>query len=487
LEVPVEIRSADRITWSPRAMTDRSPVSSFRPQAPAPGGAGVLFLIVLAVLGAPFVPRAAEAQEIRLPAGATDQTVDRIVAVVGDSVIFMTDVEEELIRIAAQGGQVPTDPEGRNQARRELLEGLVNQQLLLQAAARDTMIVVPDERVEMALRGAWEDEIRRWGSETALREELDRSQGLSLSQYRGQLREDIRRQLLIQSYVQSQRRQARPIAVSDAEVDAFFESQRAALSRRPATITFHQVFVQPTPGDSAMAAATAEIERIFAMLREGQEFESLARQFSDDAGSRAQGGDLGWYRRGDGRGEGLVREFEDAAFGAREGAVVGPVLTQFGAHLIRVDRIRGAERRIRHILIGADVTSEDVARARARADEVRDRMREGAPVSEFADEKRNLPIADSLEVPISELQNLPPALSSQLLAAAEGDVVGPLEFPLSPEQSAWAVFRILRVRDEGEYTVEDLRGQIRQRIQIEKAEERMLEDLRSRTYVDIRI
>jgi parvulin-like peptidyl-prolyl isomerase len=464
-------------------MTDRSPVPPFRLRTLASGVSGLLFLMALGVLGAPFVPRAAEAQEIRLPAGATDQPVDRIVAVVGDSVIFMTDIEEELIRIAAQGREVPTDPEGRAQARRELLEGLVNQQLLLQAAARDTTIVVPDERVETALRGAWEEEIRRWGSETALREELDRSQGLSLAQYRGQLREDIRRQILIQAFIQSHRRQARPIAVSDAEVDAFFESQRGALSRRPATMTFHQVFVQPSPGDSAMAAATEEVERIFALVREGQDFESLARQFSDDEGSRAQGGDLGWYRRGDG----LVREFEDAAFGAREGAVVGPVLTQFGAHLIRVERVRGAERRIRHILIGADVTSEDVARARARAEEVRDRMREGAPVSEFAEEKRNLPLADSLEVPISELQNLPPALSSQLLAAGEGDVVGPTEFPLSPEQSAWAVFRIIRIRDEGEYTVDDLRGQIRQRLQIEKAEARMLEDLRSRTYVDIRI
>ncbi|CAN5789449.1 peptidylprolyl isomerase [soil metagenome] len=464
-------------------MIDRFPRHSVHQTARIPGGLGTLLLAALVVLGGPLLPRAAEAQDLRLPAGATDQRVDRIAAVVGDSVIFMTDIEEELIRIAAQGGEVPTDPEGRALVRRELLDGLVNQQLLLQAAARDTMIVVPDDRVETALRGAWEDEIRRWGSETALREELDRSQGLSLAQYRGQLRDDIRRQILIQTFIQSQRRQARPIAVSDAEVDAFFQSQREVLARRPATMTFNQVFVQPSPGDSAMAAASAEIERIFALVRDGEDFESLARQFSADEGSRTQGGDLGWYRRG----ENLVREFEDAAFSTREGAMVGPVLTQFGAHLIRVERVRGAERRIRHILIGADVTSEDLARSRARAEEIRDRMREGAPVSEFAEERRNLPLADSLEVPTSELQNLPPALASQLLAAAEGDVVGPLEFPLGPEQSAWAVFRVIRIRDEGEYSIDDLRGQIRQRLQAEKAEARMLEDLRSRTYVDIRI
>lgn len=464
-------------------MSNRFPSSLSCLRALTSRGAGMVFLAVLGGSTGLFLPGSAEAQELRLPAGTTDQRVDRIAAVVGDSVIFLTEIEEELIRIEAQGGEIPSDPEGRAQVRRELLNGLVNQQLLLQAAARDTLVVVSDDRVDAALRGAWDDEIRRWGSETALREELDRSQGLSLAQYRGQLREDIRRQLLIQTYIQSQRRLARPISVSDAEVEAFFESQRAVLSRRPATMTLHQVFVQPSPGDSAMAAARTEIERIFGLLRDGEDFESLARQFTEDETSRAQGGDIGWFRRGDN----LVREFEDAAFAAREGVVVGPIMTQFGAHLIRVERVRGAERRIRHILIGADITSEDIARARTRAEEIRERLVDGAPVGEFAEEKGSLPIADSLEIPTSEIRNLPPAMASQLSVAGEGDVVGPVEVPLSEDQSAWAVFRIFRIRDEGEYSLEDLRGQIRQRLQMEKAEARMIDELKSRTYVDIRI
>lgn len=430
-----------------------------------------------------LTPVTGSAQDLRLPSGQVDQRVDRIVAVVGDSVIFMTDLEEQFIREAAQGREIPTDPEAREALRRGFLDRLVNEQLLLQAAAQDTTIIVSDERVETTLRGEWEDQVRRWGSETALREELDRSQGLSLTQYRAQLREEIRRQLLIQSYVQARRRDARPVSVSDAEVDAYFENQRAALQRRPATITFRQVFVQPMPGDSVMAAATTEIERLLGLIREGEDFSSLARQFSEDPGSRTQGGDLGWYRRGDG----LVREFEDAAFGVREGAVVGPVETQFGAHLIQVERVRGAERKIRHILIGAEVTDADLVTARTRAEDVRARLEEGAPIREFTERQRGQQIPDSVEVPMDQLRQLPEALGRDLMAAAEGDVVGPMEFPLGAGEPAWAVFRVERVREEGEYTVDDLRSQIRQLLQQEKAESRMLEELRARTYVDIRI
>ena len=438
----------------------------------------------VALVTLPLVtPSAGSAQDLRLPSGQVDQRVDRIVAVVGDSVIFMTDLEEQFIREAAQGREIPTDPEAREVLRRGFLDRLVNEQLLLQAAARDTTIMVSDERVETTLRGEWDEQIRRWGSETALREELDRSQGLSLTQYRAQLREEIRRQLLIQSYLQARRRDARPVSVSDAEVDAYFESQRAVLQRRPATITFRQVFVQPMPGDSTMAAATAEIERLLGLIREGEDFESLARQFSADPGSRAQGGDLGWYRRGDG----LVREFEDAAFGVREGSVVGPVETQFGAHLIQVERVRGAERKIRHILIGAEVTDVDLANARTRAEEIRSRLQAGAPIREFTERQRGQQIPDSVEVPMDQLRQLPEALGRDLMGAAEGDVVGPVEFPLGAGQPAWAVFRVDRIREEGEYTVDDLRSQIRQLLQQEKAETRMLEELRARTYVDIRI
>ncbi|MCU0510886.1 MAG: peptidyl-prolyl cis-trans isomerase, partial [Anaerolineae bacterium] len=65
----------------------------------------------------------------------------------------------------------------------------------------------------------------------------------------------------------------------------------------------------------------------------GEDFASLAVQYSDDTGSKTAGGELGWY----GRGEGFVQEFEDAAFALQAGQTSDPVKTQFGYHIIQVE------------------------------------------------------------------------------------------------------------------------------------------------------
>ena len=72
---------------------------------------------------------------------------------------------------------------------------------------------------------------------------------------------------------------------------------------------------------------------ILKQLREGKNFEEIAREKSI-CPSRKRGGNLGWFRRGQ-----MVKEFENAAFSARKGQLVGPIKTQFGWHMIRVDDV----------------------------------------------------------------------------------------------------------------------------------------------------
>ncbi len=84
------------------------------------------------------------------------------------------------------------------------------------------------------------------------------------------------------------------------------------------------------PRDDAQALAS--IVAIQQKLAAGEDFATLAEQYSDDTGSKAQGGDLGWFARG----SGLIQEFEDAAFKLQAGQVSDPVKTQFGYHLIKV-------------------------------------------------------------------------------------------------------------------------------------------------------
>jgi peptidyl-prolyl cis-trans isomerase SurA len=417
-----------------------------------------------------------------LAGGSEDRLVDRVAAVVGDSIILYGQVMEQMARMQSAGLEIPDDPSALAEFERRVLADLVDQYVLLQAADRDTLVAVSDDAVDQTFSEAWEDQIRRFGSEAELRSAVEET-GQTLVQYRAILREEIRRNLLLQRFMQEQRRTGRPVVVEEAEVREFFERERERFGQRPATLTIRQVFLEAQPSDSVRNAVRERAEEILEMIRDGEDFATLAQRFSDDPGSRQQGGDLGWYRRGDG----LVEEFEDAAFRLPEGRVSEVVESPFGAHVIRVDRVRGAERRIRHILVAAEPTAEDHEQAHRRAVEIVNAVRDGAALRDFEAEAARFGLPDSVTVPRDQLEQFPRAFADALRDATEGEVLGPIEFPLAQDVNVYGVVVVERIRDAGEYQYEDVRDQIRANLREQKFEERLLERLRAATYIDIRI
>lgn len=116
-------------------------------------------------------------------------------------------------------------------------------------------------------------------------------------------------------------------AIYDAEKDARFSSSEERKARH-ILIGF----------DADKDAARAQAESALQKLRDGVAFEQLAIELSDDPGSKDKGGDLGWIRKGM-----MVPAFEQALFAATAGELVGPVETEFGWHVIRVDEVRAAD------------------------------------------------------------------------------------------------------------------------------------------------
>ena len=415
---------------------------------------------------------------------SSDELVDKVAAVVGDSIVLYSQVLEQIGRLQAQGMDVPDPgtPE-MSQLERQILDQLVDQQILLQAAARDTLVAVSDDEVEQRFQMAWEEQINRFGgTEAQFREAVEQS-GENFSQYQTTLREEIRRSLLLQRFMQEQIRTVGQVAVRDQEVREFFERDRARFGERPATLSFRQVFLQPRASDEARTEARERADEILQQLRDGEDFEELAQRYSDDEQTRQEGGDLGWYRRGDG----LVEDFEDVAFAMREGQISGVVETPFGAHIIKVDRVRGAERKIRHILISSEITPADETRARERATEIANEVREGAAFRDYDLEAAQFGLPDSITIAQDQLEQFPETFANALRTASEGEVVGPVEFPLGQGLTVFAVARIDRLRDAGEFEFEDVREQLRANLREERTEERVLERLRQRTYVDIRL
>jgi peptidyl-prolyl cis-trans isomerase SurA len=261
---------------------------------------------------------------------------------------------------------------------------------------------------------------------------------------------------------------------------AYFETQKDALEKRPATVSFRQVLVPPKPSLEARHAAYQLADSIARALRQGGDFAVAAKRFSADSASREQGGSLNWFRRGV-----MVPEFERVAFGLKPGIISDPVETPFGFHVIQVERAQPAEVQARHILIMPEITETEVDSARRLAESVHNALRNGAPIDSLQrlyhekGEER-----EGKDVPITKL---PPAYAQAIGTAAEGAVIAPFPVAGGNGRTRFAVLQITSRRPEGDVRYEDVRDKIRAQLGEQLAIRRYLDRLRKSAYVEIRV
>lgn len=421
----------------------------------------------------------AAAGTVATPARAQEESVDRVVAIVGDSVVLLSQLAQAEGRRRALGQSVPEEgtPEAE-EYRRALLDALIANQIVLQAAAQDTLLEVDDDRVEGMLRQRLDTVEAGFGGRAAMERQLE-AEGLTVQAYRDLLRDEISQSMLVELYVARYSGQS-AVEVTEAEIREFFEAQRAALQQRPATVTFKQILLTVQPSDSTRAAARSRAEGLLERVHAGEDFAALATEHSQDPGSAEAGGDLGWFRRGL-----MVDEFDDAAFSLLEGGISDVVETDFGYHIILVERVRYAERRARHILIRPDIGLGDIGATRSFAAELAERA-QTEDFESLIDDYHEPSLPDSATVPQRQIaQYLAPAYIAALTGREPGEIVGPIQFTFQGEE-LFAIIRIERLRDAGEFSYEDLEPQIRASLMAQKREEALLNGLRARTYVEIK-
>jgi len=427
----------------------------------------------------PFAVDPAKAQIV------PSDVVDRVIAVVGDSVVLQTQVMEEIQRLQIGDPEVPrpNDPDYESFFR-DVLDTWVDRLMVLQAAAKDSLIEADEVQVDRLAAERIDRLALEYGGQPALQVALQ-AEGWTLGEYREYLRNDFRQLQIFQLYFQRRQQDARPVEVTEEDLAARFQEAIPQLEQRPRLLTFRQVVVRPTASDSAKAAARAEAEALLERVVAGEDFATLARENSDDVGTAQVGGDLGWFRRGQ-----MVEGFDEAAFGLPAGSVSRVVESVFGFHIIKVERTRGrSEVQARHILKVAEVSQADLQRARATAEEVARRARAGESMVALYDEFSDPVAPDSVTLPFDQLDDMPGAYNA-LNGVRGNEVIGPLEYQGASGEAGdmrFPVVKVLEVREAGAYTLEDLRTQIAQQIQQERQRERVLEELRARTYVEIRM
>jgi len=423
---------------------------------------------------APAMPGALMPEELPL---------DRIVAVIGDQLILMSDVQVAVYQRRAAGLQIPTDSAELQQLIAQVVGELVDEELLVQRAKSDTAIHVNEDDVNRSVEEQIKEVRGRFKSEAEFLQVVRQEGYGTREELRRSLQDQYRRRMLTQRLLDKLRQDGKLVAgpVSDQDINQAFEREKTTLPRRPATIGFRQIVLAPRPSKASKDSARIRAESLYAELRRGGDFEMIAKRESMDPASREVGGDLGWMRRGK-----TVAEFERVIFGVQPGIVTPVFETAYGYHIVRVDRVQPAEVKARHILIRPKIDSADVIAARVRADSAIARWRAGASYDSLV-----ATYHDPLEersIPEMERSNLPESYAKVMDSVKVNDYVGP--FPIADPRSGSSKFviaQITDVKEGGEYVLSDVRSNIRENLQQQRAVRRFIDTLKQQTYVSVRL
>jgi peptidyl-prolyl cis-trans isomerase SurA len=406
--------------------------------------------------------------------------VDRVVAIVGDQPLLWSDVLAAINQQRAAGVQIPQDSASQDSLARDVLNQLIDEEILVQKA-HEMKVDVTEAEVNRSV----DDQIKhvrdQFKTEDEYKTELKNAGFGTPEEYRRTLYTQFYRRALQQRVFPDLQKTAHAKNVSEAEVDAAFQKNKDILEKQPATVTFRQIIVAPKPTAEQKKRARAKADSILVEIRKGGDFEQIAKRESMDPGSKATGGDLGWNRRG-----AMVPEFERMMFALNPGQVSPVVETPFGYHIIRVDRVQAAEVHAHHILITPEIDSADLAAARLEADSVAKAWRAGASVDSLV-AKHHDPAEEKGILQPFVRDSLPASYAAALKGKKAGDVTDPFELAAPRGAPKFAVVQLVTVNEAGQYVESEVRDRIRQQLIAERATRQLLDDLRKRTYVAIRL
>jgi peptidyl-prolyl cis-trans isomerase SurA len=256
---------------------------------------------------------------------AQARVVDKIVAIVNDQPVTLSDVDKFKKRLSS-GGLVDdallrlTDAQALMKDKQLLLNHLIDERIIDSEVKRKNMEVTI-ERVEQEIRTiAKNNGISRDQLKNALS-----AKGVTMSQYQDFIKTSLERQSLIEREVTSK------IRISDEDISSYYLSKKGASGSQIFEYTLAHILFTPKNGgdEAALKRARAVEEKVKAG---GQSFEKLAEQFSEDS-NFSKGGQLGTFRAGE-----MLREIEDAVKKVGPGEITNVVKTGQGYHLIKVNK-----------------------------------------------------------------------------------------------------------------------------------------------------
>jgi len=342
---------------------------------------------------------------------ASGQTLDRVVAVVDNEIILQSELDAQ-VQFYVLNNKMDINTPGLKE---QVLQSMINEKLILAKAIEDSVAVTDDE-VQQQLDAVIQQRVQQFGSEAKLEEVY----GMPISRIKREFRDEMRKNLLTQRL---QQQRFGSSTVSRREVEEFFDTYKDSLGKVPEEVELAHIYVKPGFDRAAHEAALAKAQAILDSINAGADFAAMARRYSEDPGSAAQGGDLGFVRRGQ-----FVKEFETAVFALAEKQVSGLVETEFGIHIIQLIERRGDAVHPRHILIRVARSQASDSTAIALLDSIRTAVLAGANFGDLArkysQDKDTAPLGGDLGT--AELETIQDkSLYAAVTAMKAGDISTP--------------------------------------------------------------
>ena len=278
--------------------------------------------------------------------------VDKVVAVVGNNIVKLSDIENQYLQAKTQGLL-----SSQGDLKCDVFEELLTQKLFLNQSRIDS-VEVSEGEVEMQLARRMDFFINQIGSQERLEEYFNKS----MLEIKNDFRDPIREQLLTEKM---QREVIGEINVTPSEVKRFYKSlPEDSIPHIDSEIQYRQVVLYPPKNEEAVLDVKERLLELRQRILNGESFATMAVLYSEGP-SATQGGELGYMSRGS-----LDPAYAKAAFSLQKGGISKIVESEFGFHIIQLIDRRDDKVNTRHIIMKPKITTEDIEKAMSKLDSI---------------------------------------------------------------------------------------------------------------------
>ncbi len=407
-------------------------------------------------------------------APASGESIDKIVAIVGEEVILKSDLDGQLFFMSQMDKSINMKDKD---TRKRVLDGLIDQLLLVSKAIKDS-VTISDEEVNQRIELHIQSETKRFGSE----KRVEQVYGMSIPRMKSEIRDKIRHNLLVQSLVSQK---FADVKITQKEIEDFYKQNIDSLPMLPPSIQLYHLVKKVDASLETKQNIYESALKVRDSIIAGGDFADFAKRYSGDPGTANEGGELGWFNKGK-----LFPEFENAAFKLTMGELSQPIETPFGFHLIQTIEKKPDAIKTRHILFKFGDSEEGSQKAIEFLEDMRKQIAENAKfdslAERYSDDKDTRSFGGFLgNVSIEEL---PENIKSTLLKMKDGETSEPTVYKNEPNNKSYHILYKKKTLPSRKATLESDSKEIEMMATENKKRilyENWLQDLRKELYWEV--